>query len=550
MKNKTGILILSALLISSVSFMILYGCSGKGSGSGDYYGPLASAEGAYGKVGVLITDGPADDYESINITIRSVSLIPAEGEDGKIVSLFCSDDGEGYELDLLQYRDEDFLLTLNEEVPPGTYSKIRLEISSIEPVGGPCAELEVKLPSGRIELNPRGPIVIEEGETLYIRLDIDAEKSIEIHTAGNSGMCIFRPLVFVDILPETPVPTCRKPVRGEIIELTDTDDDATIDLVTIERPFACLGSLDIRLFEDTRIFNADGVFGNVQDLAVGQHITVWGTFSEGYLDASLIVIGRFLPLPGIIEEVTDDYFMMDLPDSTFIHELLEEFFQIPDPIQVNILDGTSLIAGCSQELSTDELEVGMHALVIGKYLADDQVINAAVVFLEDLEESGYVKSVEDAAGGYWLGLGDEESEEVISTVFVPFGTEIRFTGDGEIPQDSISLLACGGNWVEIQTEHGMATGIEVHASVLSGVAQGVDGSTITTEEGFIIEVMPSATLICLSEGSSTLISLSEITAGDPITCFGLETCDGAQADFHASVIVVAPEISEEPTSPQ
>ncbi|MBN2298649.1 MAG: DUF4382 domain-containing protein, partial [Deltaproteobacteria bacterium] len=170
MKKKTGIMILFALLIPSItSIVFLYGCSG-GSSSGSY-GTLAKAEGTYAKVGVLITDGPADDYDSIKATITSVSLIPAgceDGDDCESVSLFYSEDG--YEIDLLQYRDEDFLLTLNEEVPAGTYSKIRLGISRIEPSGGPCDEMEVKLPSGKIDLNPQGSIVIEEGESLYIRL--------------------------------------------------------------------------------------------------------------------------------------------------------------------------------------------------------------------------------------------------------------------------------------------------------------------------------------------------------------------------------------------
>ena len=552
MIKKIGIMIMSALLICSISSAVfIYGCSGGSSGGS--YGTLATAEGTYAKVGVLITDGPADDYESIKATITSVSLIPAgceDGDDCEAVSLFYSEDG--YEIDLLQYRDEDFFLTLNEEVPAGTYSKIRLGISRIEPSGGPCDEMDVKLPSGRIEINPRGPIVIEEGDSLYIRLDIDANKSINLHTAGDSVKCIFRPLVFVDILSEMPVPTCRKPVMGEIVELADTDDDSTLELVTIERPFACLGSLDIRLSDDTRIFNQDGVFGDVKDLAVDQHITVWGSFSEGYLDASLIIIGYPLLLPGIVEDVEnveDGYFMMspvlsDVPDLPYLAEILEILGLSTDPVRVNILESTVLTAGCSNDLSPEDLKEGMHALVIGKYIVDEEAINAAVVFVNDLELEGYVESVEDEAGGYRLTLvTDDEDTPITSSVFVPAGTDIRFAGDGEIQEDCIPLLACGQNWVKIQMEQDVAAKIEVQASVLSGVVLSVEGSTIaTTDVGPTIEVMSSATVIYMSEGNSTLISPSQILSGDSITCFGLQTCEGAEINFHAYVIVAAPVI--------
>jgi len=49
----------------------------------------------------------------------------------------------------------------------------------------------VKLPSGKIDLNPRGDFEVTAGATLSIRIDIDADKSIKLHQAGQSGKCIF-----------------------------------------------------------------------------------------------------------------------------------------------------------------------------------------------------------------------------------------------------------------------------------------------------------------------------------------------------------------------
>ena len=83
----------------------------------------------------------------------------------------------GHEINLLELRDEDFLLTLKKRVPAGWYSKIRLEVKDTWAECGPCDDF--KLPSNRIDLNPRGEFQVRSGQTLSIRLDIDANKSIK-----------------------------------------------------------------------------------------------------------------------------------------------------------------------------------------------------------------------------------------------------------------------------------------------------------------------------------------------------------------------------------
>jgi hypothetical protein len=76
---------------------------------------------------------------------------------------------------LLELRNEDLLLTVKKRIPAGFYEKIRLEIDDIRSEGGPCDEpgKYFKLPSGKIDLNPRGGIFVKSGQTLSIRLDID-----------------------------------------------------------------------------------------------------------------------------------------------------------------------------------------------------------------------------------------------------------------------------------------------------------------------------------------------------------------------------------------
>ncbi|MBW2613306.1 MAG: DUF4382 domain-containing protein [Deltaproteobacteria bacterium] len=115
-------------------------------------------------------------------------MIPAEDSDLEQVVIY--QDLQGHTVNLLALRDEDLLFTVKDGIPAGVYEKIRLQISDIEPV--PAAgveticdgEMEIKLPSGKIDLNPQGGFAIVAGEMLSIKLDIDAEKSIRLHPAG------------------------------------------------------------------------------------------------------------------------------------------------------------------------------------------------------------------------------------------------------------------------------------------------------------------------------------------------------------------------------
>ncbi len=214
-------------------------------------GGTSSSSGT-GSVGVLVGDGPADDYDHIYVNVTRVSLIP-----GKIV-LFESASPAGHRVDLLAHREEDFLLGVKADVPAGRYEKIRLEVASIEAVGGPCALEMVKLPSGKIDLNPRGGFEVRAGESLAIRLDMDANKSINLHPAGSSGKCIFRPVVFVDIKPGTALQKCPVNITGTITDLIDQDTNGTTDGFVLDLTGA-RGPLTVLLEPDAPVFGATGI---------------------------------------------------------------------------------------------------------------------------------------------------------------------------------------------------------------------------------------------------------------------------------------------------
>ena len=217
MKSKLWPMVVLFLTASLTAGFVLGGCSG-GDGSGSGGGSSSTA--GNGTVALFLADGPADDYDSIFITICKVSLIPSENNPNRSeVVIFESD--ECFEVDLLKLRNEDLLLTINKRIPGGFYEKIRLEIDDIRSKGGPCDSngKYFKLPSGKIDLNPRGGIFVKSGKTLAIRLDIDANKSINLHEAGNSGKCIFRPVVFVDIETIQTPQRCPRILVGDIARL-------------------------------------------------------------------------------------------------------------------------------------------------------------------------------------------------------------------------------------------------------------------------------------------------------------------------------------------
>ncbi|MBW2439984.1 MAG: DUF4382 domain-containing protein, partial [Deltaproteobacteria bacterium] len=297
MKSKLWPIVVLFLTASFAVGLLLGGCSGGGSDSG------AASDAGSGTAALFLADGPADEYEKIWITICKVSLIPAENNPNQSeVVLYESD--RCFEVNLLELRDEDLLLSVKKRVPAGYYSKIRLVIDDIWSEGGPCDEPDryFKLPSGKIDLSPRGGIFVKSGATVALRLDIDANKSINLHEAGNSGKCIFRPVVFVDVDTISAPRRCPRILIGDIARLiknprTDEIDGFYLDLIG-ER-----GLITVWLSDNPRnptiIFGEDGYRVRRSALEPEQRVRVRGKLMPGGdLTASVVVIGDVLNVKG------------------------------------------------------------------------------------------------------------------------------------------------------------------------------------------------------------------------------------------------------------
>jgi len=271
-------------LVVLLFFTALAGCGGGGGSSSD-----SGGGGGTGSVGLLLTDGPADDFDAVNITIVKAELLSDSGR----VTIF-----EGNEtVNLLDYRNDARILSMASSVPAGTYEKIRLTLSNIELVK--CEDGAVIQPidvdtcintiadndqprltgNKKLDLNPRGDFVVHSGSLLLVEIDIDANESIHIVETGN-GKYQFRPVVFVKIITRD---NPGKPVRiqGIIEEVDQVDRDFEI----CSREINLLPSIDVIgndiacinvTYNDATLIFIEDVSVDPDALQVGDKVTVFG----------------------------------------------------------------------------------------------------------------------------------------------------------------------------------------------------------------------------------------------------------------------------------
>lgn len=185
---------LRGLLYAAI--VALTGCGGAGTTDNPtLQTPDSSNSATTGTVGIFLTDAPTDRFDKVLFQVTQVDLLGS----GPPVTVFQGD----VTVDLRQLEDSGELLSLTDNVAPGTYSKLRMYVEDIVLVDVDSdgetilEEIHPKIPAnGKIELNPRGPLMVAAGETLLLQIDVDAEKSIKYHETGN-GEWRFRPVIFV-----------------------------------------------------------------------------------------------------------------------------------------------------------------------------------------------------------------------------------------------------------------------------------------------------------------------------------------------------------------
>jgi Domain of unknown function (DUF4382) len=521
----------SAFLIVGVIFIaaVFTACGGSGGGSSS-----GSAAPASGSVAVMLTDGPYDGLEDLFITVTKVSLFRADN--GREVVVF--DDPAGHEVDILSYQNTDYLLTLNRNVPVGTYNKIRLEVSDVRAVGGDCDAdgIEIKLPSGKIDLNPRGTFQVVKGEALAIRLDIDAKKSFLLHKAGNSGKCIFRPVIFVDILSVDQIDSCPEVLKGSIVSLKyGTDKLVSGFVLDLNRGDQLQVSLNPS--PSTVIFGEDGTPGHKIDInEVGKSAYVRGRIqSDGSLLASLVVIGDVLKVKGTANEaVAAGQYTMTLDPSQVL---------VGTSVEVG-LDQSIILIDCDTPVDSSYIQPGVRTTVIGKYDINALLLRAAAVIVESRMTTGQLTQIDSVDGGSKLTIQPATGSP--STVFLPAGQNVYLQGDGVVDLDRLNnLYPCSNIQVRVLLDTATITTPpttkkvyvipEQMTSNVVSVSTGM--KTILLANDFIIDVESDATVIKKTDGSYVPIELSNIQIGNEVTVFGLTNCKAFKS-FYGYIVIV------------
>ena len=542
MRTRVWANVAKALRFAALSLTILFGLASiLATGGGGGGGGGTSSSGGTGSVAVLVGDGPADDYDHIYVYVTKVSLIPASGTSPGPVVIFQSSSPAGHKVDLLAYRDEDFLLGIKDDVPAGRYEKIRLEVASVEAEGGPCALEMIRLPSGKIDLNPRGGFEVRSGESLAIRLDMDANKSINLHEAGNSGRCIFRPVVFVDIKPGTVFQRCPVNITGTITDLIDRDGNGQTDgfVLNLTGP---RGLLRVWLDDDAPVFDKDmdDTLDTPAVLAKGQQVWARGRLdAQARFRARVAVVGDVLTVDGVaqgpVETPSDAFPFLPKSGTGFIGQTNVQLFQ----------DQSLVFRGCDAEVGWDAIAQDVPARVFGKVSFAEPELRAAVVLLRQVEISGTVMSFSDRLEGRNLNI--DTGAGVVKTVFVPKDNPIFLEGDGQVALD----LVCTGTRVRVLLDAAVPQPTATDVKVLADLVEGtVKDKWTNLGDGNMLRVLPNgqtvetnvpvrngATIIDQRGDDYTLLDFGQIKTNDQLKIFGLKS-GPCNASFEAFVVLV------------
>jgi len=169
---------LSFLLVAT---LVLTSCGEAISGEQEEEAAPTTLPAGMGLIKVYVTDPPLPELTSIEITIDSIEVHKVvAGEQGEWIAV--EPVVTSFDLVTLVGVSE-FLGSV--EVAAGSFTQIRVEVSSVEVNGEPAT-----LPSGTLKIVR--PFSVREGSITTLELDFDGEKSVV--TTGK-GEFIFKPVV-------------------------------------------------------------------------------------------------------------------------------------------------------------------------------------------------------------------------------------------------------------------------------------------------------------------------------------------------------------------
>ena len=365
MNTRTSRAAVCAAVLSIVAVLFVSACGSSGN-SGEAANPAPQT----GMVGILFTDAPTDEYSEINLNVTEAILIG--GDDSQQLVFQGSEP-----IDLLDLTNFSEPVVFG-EVQAGTYTKLRLYIDDLElvPLDGGDPIYPALPANGKIDLLDAGGFEVLPGRTMIVEIDMDANKSIKITNAGNSGNVKFRPVVKVKIV-DGGLP--HKLARLEGTVSGDPDDAAgSFTLCDIDSPDHCVA---VATSSTTGIFDDVGLDTPFSTLDDGNMVVVIGRYAT---DPDIVMNAIVVEIGGNAEQVKGNV-VSNPADSRFL--------VITDDngdLLIELQEGTKYF-DANGEISADAIVLGVDVEVEGVKPpkadpADPDLMRAALVFLEADED--------------------------------------------------------------------------------------------------------------------------------------------------------------------
>jgi hypothetical protein len=506
-----------------------------------------------GQIAVRMTQQAGGETNGIYVTFCKISMVPKDG--GEPVVLFEDLDGE--EVNISNLSNEVLLLSVNDDVPTGTYTKLLVDVKAIDVVGGPCDDLDTSVPDDEIELLPDEEIEVKAGDKLAITLAMNSDQSVQLKADAVNEECVFLPVVKVEVETLSPpeAQKCPTSAAGEVTEILLNIQNEILGFVLD------LGAgsdpQNVLIDDDTGMFGINGLPTSPETIDLGDELTAKGRLNEdGDMLADVITVG---------EQITFGGTVLSMPELGVVRVLPDEGEEVVGETNVRIFDATLILFDC-QDATIASLTRGAKVTIGGKVAPDRSTFLASEVEVDPVVIFGLLTSCKEVTDGFEitvLPIG----VRIEQTIFVPEEVGILLQGDGTIPKDLLEeLLECDPLPVKValasddldaeptlaQTEDDkkVASEVRVAAETIKGKVERIapDDRLVLVDET-LVSVLRTATIIDLRKDEK-LGSLEDIDIGDCVRVFGLSACeDDLDADFYGFVLVVLPDEKPEPPKP-
>ena len=377
--------------------VFLAACGGGSSGSAPVIETPTATTGTFG---LFITDKPSEDFAEINLDITKAVLIG--GDDSQQVLFDVADGAKVREIDLLDLTNFNEPIVFG-EVAVGTYTKLRLFIDNLQlvPHGPDAVPISIdKLPAnGKIDLLDQDGFDVLPGGTLLAEVDIDANKSIKVTSAGKSSKYNFRPVVKVQFSNDG---AQEKLARVEGFVSDPLEPTGSFSLCATETADNCV---DVITGIETSFFDSEGLFADFTGVTLYSPVVVIGRYEvdpDVFLDAIVVEIG------GTAVQVKGQAVSNPL-DNKFLL-LAEDDSDLTVELQTN-----TRYFDADGEIGADSIVLGAAVEVEG-VLADADTLRAALVFVEAEDDDQLSGTIADEPAEdtrmFMLTPLHDESEEV------------------------------------------------------------------------------------------------------------------------------------------